>query len=384
MVQIILLILFVALIVIGWAIIAGIGIFLFYLMLAISVVTVIVVHGQVYFKEKHAGVSKAIIYVPVLLAMLITVCAMVPGLRSNLDGISFHLVRWHAYLLIPAVVYYTFGLRRIGPKLIHPYYAGAVYPHQIRSAIRTLPGIWAGVVLAAPWVSVHWIGIIAGLVALVFGIPLALGVLVVSTLSGLTVAILWGSLIAVPMLLLMLVFKLTRKSGNLVHCSDCGLDHVLPGPGPWGLFSVECECGHRFDLWEAGADEAAERTTIGKWYERERNLGAMSLLSLSLASAVTLLSVGEVTWVPHRTQSTPVQEPSPKPSEPAPVASSKEGAKASSQVRTKKERQLEASTTTVSSPRKEEDAFSVRESGPPGEARKPAQKPTTDPFVAKD
>ena len=382
MVQIILLILFVGLIVIGWAIIAAVGVFLFYLMLAISVVTILIAHGQVYFKDKHSGASKALIYVPVLLAMIVTVGAMVPGLRGSVDGLSLHFVRWQACLFIPAAVYYTFGLRRIGPKLIHPYYAGAVYPHQIRAAIRTLPGIWAGVLLAAPWVSVHWVGIIAGLVALIFGIPIALGVLVVSTLSGLVVAILWGSLLAIPMLLLMILFRLTRKPGSQVDCPGCGLEHVLPGPGPWGLFSVQCECGHRFDLWESGADRAAPRGPIGKWYERERNLGAMSLLSLSLASAAILLTVGEITLAPHQTQSAPVQEPSSTPPDAVTVASPK--VRATSPKGNQKTRQSEAPTPTVTRPRKDEDAFSVRESGPPNEGRKPSQKSTADPFAAKD
>lgn len=380
MVQIILLVLLIGAIVLMWAVIAAIGVALFYGMLAIALVTILVAHGRVYFMDRHHGIAKTLIYIPVLLGMLGTAAAMIPGLRPGFGAMALPPAPWLALPFALAAVYYAFGLRRAGADLVHPYCAGAVYVDQIRASVRALPGIWEGAKRAVPWVFVHWVGIIAGLAALIIGIPIAFGVLIASTLAGLLAAVAWGAFLALPMVVLMLAFRSTRKAGARVACPGCGKAHGMPGPGPWGLFHVRCACGQTLDLWAAGA-EAGARATIPVWYSRDRNLGAQSMLSLSCFAALGLVFLPKAALA-LGTPAAPAP-PAAAVAAPAPaVAAPLRGKRAKSAASPKGGKaapSLEAA--------KPEDPFAARDMGQgTGKAQKPAPPPAKpdDPFAVRE
>lgn len=274
-----------------FAFFCALGLFLFYLMLLVAVVTIVMVHGRVYFMDRHPGMGKTVIYFPVLLTILATAMLLTPGLRVLLvRHVEITVAPWMVLPFLLAAVYFSQGLRRIGPGLVHPYCSGAVYVDQIRASVRALPGVWKGAARASNWGRSHWIGLLAALAAFVFGMPIAIGVLLVSAVAGTFFAILWGAVLAVPMLALRLVFSARRHEGASVACPNCKRIHVLPGPGPWGLRKVRCVCGGTLDLWVAG-QLPGKRIPFIVWYERERNPGAQSLLAFSLAGAVWVLAV---------------------------------------------------------------------------------------------
>lgn len=382
MVQIILLVLLIGAIVLMWAVIAAIGVALFYGMLAIALVTVLVAHGRVYFMDKRHGVAKTLIYIPVLLGMLGTAAAMTPGLRSGFEHMVVSTTPWLAVPFALAAVYYAFGLRLIGADLVHPYCAGAVYVDQIRASVRALPGVWEGAKRAAPWVFAHWVGIIAGLAALVIGVPIALGVLIVSTLVGLLVAVAWGAFLAIPMAVLMLVFRFTRKAGARVACLGCGKEHVVPGPGPWGLFHVRCACGQTLDLWAVGS-EAGEREAIPVWHSRGRNLGAQSMLSLSCFAAIGLVFLPKGMLL-LGTPAAPIPPPAAA-TAPAPVPAVPVRGKGAKLVASPKRGEPAPRAEAVAA--KPVDPFAVRDMGPgAGKAQKtpPSTAKPDDPFAARE
>ena len=272
----------------------AIGVALFYLMLVVAVVTVLMVHGRVYFMDDYAGRGKPAMYFLVLSAMLGMAATMTPGLRAILGQVEFVVRPRMAMPFVLAAIYFSFGLRMVAPGLRHQYWAGAVYLDLIRSSIRALPGVWEGAKKATPWASTHWVGFLAAIAALVIGLPIAIGVLLVSTVAGLLFAVLWGGVLALPMLVLMVVFEGSRRSGAQVPCPRCRKVHAMPGPGPWGLFRVRCACGESLDLWAAGK-KTGQRAPLTVWYKRERNLGTRSLLAISLAGALTVLLLGGAT-----------------------------------------------------------------------------------------
>ncbi len=395
MVQIILLVLAIVLIVLAWAIIAAVGVVLFYIMLAVAVVTILIAHGRVYFMDKYHGVSKGMVYVPVLLGMLCTVSAMTPGLRSSFRGVDFMMSPWMAVPFGLAAIYYSFGLRRIGPGLVHPYCAGAVYVDQIRASIRALPGIWYGAKMAAPWISGHWIGIIAAIAALVIGVPIAFGVLIVSTCVGLLVAMLWGAFLALTMLTLILIFKWTHKAGSMVPCPKCGRSHVMPGPGPWGLCAVRCECGETLDIWAAGKSGSI-RTTIPVWYERERNIGAQSMLSLSITAALLVIGLrgipvafsGAVVNATRTNSSSTFQNSVTSGTSPGASATAATSAPAARKPKKEKLRANAAPTSADGKPHGDPDPFVVRDSYAQDMKQSPGtQRPKNDvydPFKVRE
>jgi len=299
MLYLIYLVVLIALIVIAWALIAAVGVMLFYVMMAIILGTVLIAHGRSYFSEKHPGVSKPLLYVPVLGVLIFSTVMLVPGARVVANGMAASV---EALLALPwfskyamgvyalAALYFSLGLRKIDDHTIHPYYSGAAYIDQFKIAFRAIPSIWEAIKRAVPWMFTHWIGILAGLVAGVFGIPAAFALLGIGVAAAVAGVILWGAVMAIPTLLLMGIFRTRWKVGTEVRCPKCKFTHIMPGPGPWGLFSIRCACENEISIWEAGS-QTSNRSQRLPWFKRERNPGTQSLLSISLF----LLAIGYFT-----------------------------------------------------------------------------------------
>ena len=295
MFEILYLIVALALLALAWFVIAAVGVILFYIMIAVVIGTVIIAHGRVYFQEAYPGISRDLMYVPILLVMLATVSAFVPGLdvwfkADQLEGLLCQVGGSAAVAGICALslIFFFLGCRQPDEGLLYPYYCGAAYLHPLRSAFRALPSLVEGGRRALPWMFTHWVGILAGIAAAVIGIPVALGLLAVSAITGLLLGVLLGAVMALPTLAAMVIFPLTgRRAGVQEDCAHCGRRHRMPGPGPWGLLQVRCACGAELDLWTAGARPGARQKRT-PWDQRGRVPGAQPLAAIALWFAVLL------------------------------------------------------------------------------------------------
>jgi len=280
MLYLIYLIVVVALIALAWMVIAAVGAILFYVMLAIVIGTVLIAHGRVYFMDKHPGISRGLMYVPVLGVLLIAVAAWVPGLGFLAQDPWTHVSTILACSC--SALYFVWGSRKTDEHQVHPFFSGPAFPHALRTAIRTLPSLLAAGKRVLPWMFSHWIGILAGIAAALFSIPIALGLLALGAISTVATGVAVGAIMFLPTLGIRLAFRLSgRRPGGRAECPECGRSHPMPSPGPWGLMNLRCSCGGNLDLWDCGKMQGESREHK-PWYQRPRVIGAQPLAAVAI------------------------------------------------------------------------------------------------------
>ena len=121
---------------------------------------------------------------------------------------------------------------------------------------------------------------------MVIGIPTAIALPCVGTGAALLAAIALASILFPIHLIAWGIFRLRYGKGYEKDCIVCNTVHEVRGPGPLGLFALKCSCGKKLGIWNNRGAVAVRPIELPRpWSGRPRNLGARSLLALSLAGA---------------------------------------------------------------------------------------------------
>lgn len=250
-------------------------------------------HRKLYFQFSRKSLFTYAAYPFAIVIMAWTTVCAIPGIGR--------LIPWSWQLPDPFPASYWFhfalgslfllcALRPKNPNAHPMSFTGSVFWEQA-SLLKEAPRmILESLKRAATAITQeHWLKGIAGVVLLVLSIPVGIVALAAGTLALYWFALLWAGLSAMVVMPLWLAFKVVHRRSLHKRCPRCEAEHAIAGPGPMGLFRIQCQCGHRISLWTKGEEAVPtieEQRALG-WGQRPMQPGTMPLLVIGVV--VTLL-----------------------------------------------------------------------------------------------